>query len=443
MRTRITHIVLTPGVLAEDPKMSFIPDAELLIDGNRIVYAGPREEAPAFEAEQTVDGRGNLAAPGLCNMHTHTPMTLLRGLGADLPLERWLNEAIRPVEKQLSPEAVRAGTDLGVLEMLRYGTTSFNDMYFHMDQMAESVLDSGMRAMLAYCVVDFDGSCDDLPPGVAFIERWAGKGDGRLKLALAPHSEASTTPEVMERILEEVKRLNVPVHVHVSETRLDYEGSKTRRGVTPPQYLERLGMLEVPVIAAHCVWMDREDIELFARRGVTVVHNPVSNLKLASGVAPVADMLKAGCRIALGTDGVASNNNLNLWEEMKLAPLLQKGTLLDPTVFTPAQTFAAATSNGALAMGYQDLGLLKPGYLADVILLDTSDSCFCPGNDLESDLVYAANGANVTMTMVNGRVLYRDGEYLTLDSKAVTARARKETALLFEKAERERANASV
>lgn len=190
------------------------------------------------------------------------------------------------------------------------------------------------------------------------------------------------------------------------------------------------------MLAAHCVWVTDEDIELLARRGVTVLHNPVSNLKLASGVAPVAKMLKAGCSVALGTDGVASNNNLNLWEEIKLMPMLQKGTTLDPTVVSPAQVIASATSVGAKALGYENLGLLKPGYLADLILLDVSGAHMCPSNDLESNLVYAAQGSDVTMTMVNGRMLYRNGEYTTLNPENVRRRAAREAQALIERAER-------
>lgn len=435
MRTRITNIIMTPGVTNE-AHIPFVYDAEILIEDSLIVYAGKREEAPAFEADQTIDGNGALAMPGLCNMHTHTPMTLLRSIGSDLPLDRWLNEAIWPVEKHLTDEAVRAGTDLGIMEMLRYGTTSFNDMYMHMDMEAEAVRDSGMRALLGHGVVDFDESCADLLPNIALIEKWNHAADDRIRVALAPHSEGATTRKVMEKIREAAETYKVPVHVHVSETKLDYEGSLERRGLTPPQYLDELGLLEYPVLAAHCVWFTDEDIELFARKGAVILHNPVSNLKLASGVAPIAKMLKAGCKVTIGTDGVASNNNLNLWEEIKLMPMLQKGITLDPTVVSPAQTIAAATSVGAKALGYENLGLLKAGYLADLILMDLNGAHMAPCNDLESNLVYSVQGSDVVMTMVHGKVLYHNGEFTTMDAKLVVERARKEAALLLERAEK-------
>jgi len=434
MRTRITNIMMTPGVV-DEAHIPFIADAEILIDDSMIVYAGKREDAPAFEADKTIDGMGALAMPGLCNMHTHTPMTLLRSIGSDLPLDRWLNDAIFPVEKHLTDEAVRAGTDLGIMEMLRYGTTSFNDMYMHMDMEAEAVRDSGMRALLGHGVVDFDESCSDLLPNIALIEKWNHAADDRIRVALAPHSEGATTQKVLEQIRDAAEKYKVPVHIHVSETKLDFDGSLERRGLTPPQYLDKLGLLDSPVLAAHCVWFTDEDIELFARKGAVILHNPISNLKLASGVAPIAKMIKAGCKVTIGTDGVASNNNLNLWEEIKLMPMLQKGTTLDPTVVSPAQTIAAATSIGASALGYENLGLLKEGYLADLILLDMSGAHMSPCNDLESNLVYSAQGSDVCMTMVHGKVLYQNGEYTTLDPKLVMERANKEAALLLARAE--------
>lgn len=435
MRTRIANVILTPGV-KDDRHIPFVPDAEVLVEQNRIAFAGRRADAPAFEADVTIDGQGALAMPGLCNAHTHTPMTLLRSIGSDLPLDRWLNEAIFPVEKHLTDEAVRAGSDLGILEMLRFGTTSFNDMYMHMDMEAQAVRDSGMRALLGHGVVDFDGSCDDLLPNLALVEKWNHAADDRIRVSLAPHSEGATTPAVLARIRDAAQRYGVPIHIHISETRADQEGSLARRGLTPLGYLEKLGLLDDPVLAAHCVWVTPEDIERIVRYGVTVLHNPVSNLKLASGVAPVARMLEAGCRVALGTDGVASNNNLNLWEEIKLMPMLQKGVTLDPTVVSPAQTLCAATYAGAQALGYRDLGLLKEGWLADLILVDLHQPHMAPANDMESNLVYAAQGSDVKLTMVDGQVLYQDGRFLTLDAGLIVERAKREAAQLLERAQR-------
>lgn len=425
MRIKICNVVLTPGVDHEE-HIPFIPDAEIQIDGKEIVYAGPQAQAPAFAADEVIEGRGDLAMPGLVNLHTHTPMTLLRSVGGGLKLDDWLNKAIFPREKHLTDEAVRAGSDLGIMEMLRFGTTSFCDMYMHMDMEAQAVKDSGMRAMLGHGIVDFDGLCKDMDPGVALFNRWHGACDDRIRVSVAPHSEGATTETLMRKVVAFAKERKATIHVHVSETKQDFDGCMQRRGCTPPEYLDRLGALDVPVIAAHCVWFTDSDIDLFAKRGAVVVHNPISNLKLASGVAPIYRMLCAGCKVALGTDGVASNNSLNLWEEIKLTPMLQKGTVFDPTVVTPAQAFAAATTVGARAMGYDRLGLLKPGYLADLVLVDLHTPNAAPMNDMENDLIYAVQGSDVRMTMVDGRVLYKDGRFATLDPKAVVQRAERE-----------------
>ena len=421
MRTRIINILYTPGADGGD-SIAFIPDAEIQIDGNVIVYAGKAVCAPVFNADETIDGTGCLCMPGLVNLHTHTPMTYLRSAGADKVLEDWLKQAIFPLEKQWDNALIRSATDLGCMEMLRFGTTSFNDMYFHTDVMAEAVRDNGMRALLGHGIVDFDGSCADMVEGVAMAEKWNHACNDRIRFSLAPHSEGATTPTLIAKVAKTAREMGLPIHIHVSETNFDRQGSLKRQGLTPPAYLEKMGILESPVIAAHCVWFDDADIEIFRKHGATIAHNPISNLKLASGIAPIAKMLKAGCKVALGTDGVASNNNLNLWEEVKLMPMLQKGITLDPTVVRPSQVLAAATVAGAKAMGYDRLGLIREGYLADLILLDLNTPQMTPATDMESNLIYAAQGSDVRLTMVDGKVLYRDGHYTTLDAADVLAR---------------------
>jgi len=237
-------------------------------------------------------------------------------------------------------------------------------------------------------------------------------------------SASPSRPMPMKAAAKAAIEMKLPFHVHVSETMAEHEGCIARRGMTPLKYLESCGALKAGVIAAHCVWFSDEDIKLAQQYGVTIAHNPVSNLKLASGIAPVAAMLKQGCKVALGTDGVASNDNLNLWEEIKLMPLLQKGATLDPTVVTPAQTLAAATSVGAKAMGFENLGLIKEGYIADLILINSKTPHMTPSIHLESNLIYALQGSDVTLTMVDGKVLYRDGEYLTIDAEKTLREAK-------------------
>lgn len=430
MRIKISNITLTPGVTNEK-HIPFVQDAEIQIVDQRIVYAGSREEAPAFEADQFIGGAGALAMPGLCNLHTHTAMTLMRSTGNDLALGNWLRDAVWPVEKNLTDESVRAGSDLGIMEMLRFGTTSFNDMYMHMDQLAMAVEDSGIRAMLGYGIADFDESCKDLLPGIELVEKWQGKND-RIKLNFGPHSEGCTTPALLKRVRQEAKKYGIPIHIHISEAAEDVVNCVKNRGLRPPEYYDSLGLLDYPVIAAHCVWLNDGEIDLFAKKGVFIVHNPISNLKLASGIAPIGKMLAAGCKVTLGTDGVASNNNLNLWEEMKLMPLLQKGTMLDATVVSPAQVLAAATSVGAEALGYTDLGLLKKGYLADLILVDIHQPHVYPCNDLETELIYSTQGSDVVMTMVNGKVLYDHGTFTTMNPASVLKKAQEQRDMLYQ-----------
>lgn len=422
MRTRISNCTLIPGVDGEN-RIPFIQDAQVHVDGNRIAYAGGSANAPKFDAGQEIDAAGSICMPGLINMHTHTPMTFLRGAGADLTLQDWLYKVIFKLEAQWNHDLIRTATDLGCMEMLRFGTTSFCDMYMYTGSIVNSVRDNGMRALIGHGVVDSDGSCKDLEEGVELARYWNRACDDRIRVSIAPHAEYTSTPQLIRAAARAALDFDIPFHIHVSETKAEHDGCIERRGKTPMQYLHSLGALEANVIAAHCVWLSDEDIELAAKYNVTVVHNPVSNLKLASGIAPVAKMLSRGCRIALGTDSVASNDDLNLWEEIKLMPLLQKGTTLDPTVIPPAQALAAATSVGAKAMGYTNLGLIKEGYLADLILVNTRTPHMTPNIHPESNLIYALQGSDVTLTMVDGKVLYQNGSYTTIDSDAVLAAA--------------------
>ncbi len=423
MKTKITNIVLCPGVDTET-NIPFIYDAEIQILDNTIVYAGKKDFAPAFNFDNEIDGKGNLAMPGMINLHTHTPMTLLRSVGGNLKLEDWLNKAIFPREKKLTNESVSAGTKLGIMEMLRYGTTCYCDMYMFMDAQAKAVESTGMRAALSYGMTDFDGKCKDFEEGLRFTEAWNNKADGRIKTCLAPHSTYLVSQKLLELSAEHAKRLNVPIHTHVSETQTEVNTVMERFGMTPSQMLDKTGILDCNVIAAHCVWLTDEDFDLVAKKNFTVAHNPVSNLKLASGIANSKKMLDMGIPIGLGTDGVASNNNLNLWEELRAYPLLQKGKHLDPMLITPAQALKSVGLNGAKALGYNNLGLLKEGYLADIILVDLNTSTACPQLDLEQDLIYSIQGSDVVMTMINGKVLYKDGEYTTFNKNDVLLEAK-------------------
>ncbi len=390
-----------------------------------IAYIG--KEKPAGDWKETYCGRHRLLMPGFVNAHSHAPMLLLRGYAENLPLDRWLNEKVFPFEDRLTGPSVRAATTLACAEMLRFGTVSFSDMYFFCQDMAAAVLQSGMKCNLSRGLTVFtDQGYEELSAyhdNVDLLAHYNGAGEGRLKIDLCIHGEYTTTPKVVQAVACHAKEAGTRVHVHLSETQKEHEECKARRGMTPAAYFASLGLFDQPTLAAHCVWAEESDLELFLRKGVTVVCNPVSNMKLASGFAPVPRMLERGVRLALGTDGCASNNNLNIMQDLYLFGLLYKGVSGDPTVVTPADALRAATVNGFLAQGRDDCGVIEVGKRADLIALDTDVPWMYPATDIPCNLVYAAQGADVRLTMVDGKVLYKDGEYTTID----VARAQAET----------------
>lgn len=410
MNTIIKNIHICQGVI--NNAISFIPNGEIHIQGNTIVYAGTVQNAPVFQAEKIIDGENGIAMPGMVNLHTHTPMTMLRSVGGNLNLEDWLNTAIFPREAKLNDDIVYLGSVLGIMEMLRFGTTNFNDMYMRMDAEAKAVRDFKMRATLGAGAVSFvEEDMADYDQSLEFALKWNNQDNGRIKTAIAPHSCYLTTNSLFKQTSIDAHKYNLPIHIHISETQTEVATVKEKFGLTPTQVLDKFGLLDLPIIAAHCVWLTEEDIALAKKANYTVAHNPISNLKLASGIAPITKYIQEGIKIGLGTDGVASNNNLNLWEEMRSMPLLQKGVTLNPTVITPAQTLHAATLAGAKALGYENLGIIKEGYIADIALIDMNNATAVPQNSLEDDLIYALQGSDVFCTMVDGNVLYYKGEY--------------------------------
>ncbi|NLG25810.1 MAG: amidohydrolase, partial [Clostridiales bacterium] len=340
------------------------PGVDVLIDGPRVAAVGAGLPG---EGARVIDARGGLCLPGLNNAHTHAAMTLLRGAGSDLPLMDWLN-AVWPLEDKMDGSAIYWGTMLAAAEMLRRGITSFADMYLHMGDVAAAVGDSGMRANLSRAVVADDGS--RVREGAALFEEFDGAFDGRAKVYMAVHGEYTSGPDDVRAVIEAAHRLKTGVHIHLSETPGEVAGCIGRRGASPVKYFDDLGLFELPALAAHCVAVDQDDIEILARRGVWAVHNPASNLKLASGFMPAEAMRRAGVRLALGSDGVASNNRYDLFDDMRLAALAQKALTGDPAALPVAEVLGMATRGGALAMGFNDVGLVKPGMKADLILLD-------------------------------------------------------------------------
>ncbi len=357
---------------------------------------------------EVYSGKNKLLVTGLYNLHTHAAMTLLRGYGEGLPLQRWLTERVFPFEDHMTDEDAYWGALLGFSEMLRCGTVSASDMYLFPDGVARAAVDSGIKLNLA------------APGGRKRILAYHGAADGRLRCDANLHSEYTTTEEEAREEVELAKEYHLGYQVHLSETKLEHEECKARhQGMTPAQYLASLGVFDVPVTAAHCVWLDQEDIRLFAERGATIVHCPQSNLKLGSGIAPIARYLEAGISVGIGTDGTSSNNNLDLLEEMQDASLLMKGSTGDPALGTAAEILHMATAAGAKAQQREHCGCLKAGNRADLMVVDMDTPAFTPFLDAGNSLLYAANSRDVVLTMVDGKVVFRDGVFLTVDMQRV------------------------
>lgn len=396
---------------------------------NRIAYIGGTR--PEGDWGETYTGRGRMLLPGMVNAHSHAAMTLLRGYGENLTLQRWLNEKIFPFEDKLSDAAVGASTRLAIAEMLRFGTVSFSDMYFFSQTSADAVLESGIKCSLSRGLTVFDGSEYEQTAAyrdnLDLLSRYHGAGDGRLLVDLCIHAEYTTSPKVVEAVAQHARDTNSRIQVHLSETQSEHETCKARHGMTPAAYFEAHGLFDQPATAAHCVWLEDADFEILKRRGVTAAACPVSNMKLASGFAPVPTMLERGINVALGTDGAASNNNLNLMQDLFLFATVYKGATGDPTVVTPAQALRAATLGGALAQGRDDCGAIRVGAKADLAVLDIDTPWMTPATDLLTNVIYSAQGNDICLTMVDGKVLYRDGTYPTIDIERVKYDVQRET----------------
>lgn len=394
--------------------------ASVRIEGTKVVELSG-EALPPREGETIVDAAGKLAIPGLVNAHTHLPMVLFRGLADELEFDEWWRERIRPVEETLGPEEIYWGSLLGLAEMIRSGTTALADMYFATDAVGRAVDEVGVRAVLSYGMVasqlDARGE-EELRQTAAVVARWNGAGEGRIQAAVSPHTIDTCAEAVWREAIALAGKHEVILHTHLAETKEEVERCRATRGMSPVAYLYGLGAFSVPTLAAHCVHVDDEDIALLAEHDVAVAHCPKSNAKLGAGIAPVASMLEAGVRVALGTDGAASNNRLDLIEEMRMATLLQKGTSLDATVLPAHEVFGMATCVGAEALCVGQ-GALAVGSEADIVLVDLGEVNTLPVYDPISSLVYAALGSNVTDVMVAGRFLMRDRELLTIDEERV------------------------
>ena len=391
------------------------------VKGDTIEYIGREEPENAGQYGETYDGAGKLLMPAMYNAHAHAPMTLLRGYAENLPLQAWLEQKCWPFEGKMNGEDNYWATLLACAEMARYGTVSFSDMYYHTPERARAVDESGMKANLCTSPIAFEPKpiqeyTEVFNEMVDGAENIHGMADGRIRFDACIHAEYTNNDVTAKSVFDFAKERNLPLHIHVAETKLETDGCRERHdGKSPMQWLESLGAMDVPLVAAHCVYVDEDDIKIMARRGVTAVHNPASNMKRSSGFAPVAKMIEAGVNVALGTDGMASNNNHDMFQDMYLMAMLPKGNLLDPTLVTPEQALHAATRAGALAQGRENCGLVKEGFKADICVLDVSGPSWCPVNDMLTNVVYAGHGSDVVLTMCDGRVVYRDGTWPTID----------------------------
>jgi len=397
----------------------------LVIAGDAIEYIGTDAVEPR-DGDDVVDGSGKLYMPGLVNTHGHAAMSLLRGLKDDVNLQTWLQEYMWPTEAKYTAADVRAGTELAILEMLKSGTTTFMDMYDHMDQVAMAVEASGIRACLNRGVI---GLCPEdvqkakLQEAIRFAKDWNGGAGGRITTTMAPHAPYTCPPDFLAKFVDAAHELNLPIHTHMSETAREVEDNVKAYGARPVEHLRKLGVFTRPTLVAHAVHLTDEEIAILAEHGVGVSHNPGSNLKLASGVARVTDLRKAGVRVSLGTDSAASNNNLDMFEEMRLAALIHKGVSGDPTAVPASVAIRMGTVEGARSLWLGDVGTLEAGMKADVIALDATAPHFQPEADYVSHIVYAGSGRDVTDVWVNGRQVVRGRECLTLDEEKVVYEA--------------------
>jgi len=435
MTQKVDTLFTNAIVLSMDENLNQYDPGAVAVKGDSIIAVGPEAQIKKdYSANETIDCGGKVLMPGLVNAHTHVPMTLLRGLADDLRLDVWLMGYMLPVEREfVSPEFVRLGTLLACAEQIRSGVTTFNDMYFFEDDIAQATADAGMRAVCGQSIMKYpapDAAAyeDSLAMAREFIKKW--KGHPLIVPAIAPHAPYSTTPEILRACADIAKEFDVPLHIHISETAFEVETMRKEQGMPVVPYVKKQGVLEAKVIAAHCVHIDFGEMKTLKHVNAGIAHNPSSNLKLASGFAPVQKMLETGLNVGIGTDGPASNNDLDMFEEVRLASFVAKASSNDPTVVPAATALLMATRMGAQALHIGHLtGSLEAGKRADLILVDTSPLHNSPRfrrdpNNACAQLVFASKSTDVTDVMVNGKWLMRAHELLTLSETDLLKQAR-------------------
>ncbi|MCP9494795.1 MAG: amidohydrolase [Pyrinomonadaceae bacterium MAG19_C2-C3] len=427
---RVDLIVRGGAVVTMDKDFRVIERGAIAVRGNRIVEVGNEVDIRRrYVARRYIDARGRIVIPGLINAHTHIPMTLFRGLADDLALDEWLTKYIFPAEaRNVTEDFVRAGTRLGLVEMIRGGTTTFCDMYYFEDAIADETARAGVRAVLGETVIDFpapDNKTHEAAMAYTtrFINKW--QANDLITPAFAPHAPYTVSEEHLNNVRRAAERLNAPILIHVAETKKELDDSLQNKNASPVAYLARINFLSPRVIAAHVVHINADDIRLLKQSGTGVVHNPQSNMKLASGIAPVPQMLTSDLPLGLGTDGAASNNDLDMWEEIDTAAKLHKAATGDPRVVTAREAFAMATINGARALHLErEIGSLEKGKRADIVIVDADAAHQTPRYNLFSTLVYATKAADVRTVIIDGRIVMLDRRLLTLNEPLIKRQAR-------------------
>lgn len=413
-------LILNPNNF-EDKKQSLLIKDDLI--------AEIADEIDGDKADKIIDAEGKILLPGLINTHTHLSMTLFRGLADDLSLDSWLNDHIWPMEANLNGDYCYIGALLGAVELIKSGTTTFSDMYFYMEDVARAVEDAGIRAVLSYGMIDF-GDAErreaELKENLDLFKACNGMADGRIKVFFGPHSPYTASEELLIKTRQLADEHNMGIHIHVSETEKEINDISQEKGLRPFEYLDKIGFLGPDVVAAHCVWLSDNEIEIIKKHDVKVSHNPCSNMKLASGISPVSKLIENDICVSIGTDGASSNNNLDLIEELKTASLLQKVATLDPKVLSSDEAIEMATIKGAEALGLDsEIGSIEVGKKADIILIDTNAANMVPdSSSLSSNIIYSANGSNVDTTICNGKILMESKELTFLDEQEIYAKAK-------------------
>lgn len=429
MKTILKNVTLLPEYGYES-RLLFVT-----VEGKRITAIS--EVSPDTDGAEVIDCKGDLLIPAFYNTHCHAAMTVFRGYGEDLPLQRWLDERILPAEDRLTHKSVYVATKLAIAEMLRNGIASFSDMYMFEDAIAEAVLECGIKANLSRSLVSFDPEID-LSKDHRFAEareltdRYHMADDGRIRVDASLHAEYTNVPKACRALAAYAQEKGLGMQLHLSETEKEHRDCIARHGKTPTQFFWDTGVLDVPTTAAHGVWVSDEDIAILAEKKVTVAHNPVSNLKLGSGVMPLCKLLDAGVNVSLGTDGVASNNRLDILRELQTAAILHKGIMRDPTAVKACELWPLANKNGAVAQARIDCGTIAVGNRADLVLINRNSIHNLPCYDDYAMLAYSADRSDVLFTMVDGRILYRNGAYNLIDEELLRYEAREVFAHYFD-----------